>query len=356
MEIKLKELKNINEKNCVSIILNTHRTRPENEKDPIALKNFIKRAENRLIDKIGKKEAKQITENLNNLSEKIDHSMNLDSLLLFANKNIAEFVRLPVAVEDRLLIDDSFATREIIRAMHMEANYLILLLSQQKVRLIEAFNDKFVEEINSNFPIENTELYSTNKKELSDASRQTNLVAEFFNRVDKELNKARKSNPLRVLICTEEGNYREYLKIADRKEIFFDTFLNKNRLDHKNISIIEDAWPLVKEIKDKENNSRIEELKKAKGKNHVYSDLNDIYKALQQGKIKTLFIEKGLFSPAKIENNTIELIDEKIDSDGFVDDIYDELIELNMDFGGETIFLPKGDLEIYNGIAAISRY
>jgi hypothetical protein len=224
------------------------------------------------------------------------------------------------------------------------------------VRLIEAFNDKFVKEVNSNFPIENDQFYSTDKKELSNASRQTNLIAEFFNRVDKDLNKARKSNPLRVLICTEEGNYHEFLKITDKKDIFFDTFLNKNRLDDSSSSIIKDAWPLVKEIKAKENNSRIEELNKAKGRNIVFSDLNDIYKALQQGKIKTLFIEKGLFSPAKIENNTIELIDRKIDSEGYVDDIYDELIELNMDFGGETIFLPKGDLEIYNGIAAISRY
>jgi len=329
MEFKLKELKNIKEENCVSIILNTHRTRPENEKDPILLKNLIKKAENRLLDKTTKKEAKQIIENINTLSEKIDHSMNLDSLLLFANKNIAEFVRLPVAVEDRLLIDDSFATRDIIRAMHMETNYYILLLSQQKVRLIEAFNDKFVEEVSSNFPIENTELFSTSKMELSNASRQTNLVAEFFNRVDKELNNALKSNPLKVLICTEEGNYHEYLKIADRKDIFFNTFLNKNRVDHTNISIVQDAWQLVKEIKIKENNSRIIELKKAKGKNYIYSDVNDIWKALQQGKIRTLFIEKGLFSPAKIENNTIELIDNKTDSKGFVDDIYDEMIDLN---------------------------
>ncbi len=39
-----------------------------------------------------------------------------------------------------------------------------------------------------------------------------------------------------------------------------------------------------------------------------------------------------------------------------VDDIYDEMIEHNLDFGGNTVFLPKGELAKFNGFGAITRY
>ncbi len=45
MNKKLNELKKVNAENCVSIILNTHRTAPDSQKDVIALKNLIKEAE-----------------------------------------------------------------------------------------------------------------------------------------------------------------------------------------------------------------------------------------------------------------------------------------------------------------------
>lgn len=216
MNITLKELKNIISESCVTIIMNTHRTKPDNLKDVLNLKNLVKEAENRLLADESKRDAKKIIDKLNALVEKIDHNYNLESLVLFVNEDITEYTRLPIAVEDRVVVDHTFATRDLIRALHHETNYYVLALSQQKVRLIEAFNDSVVEEVGGSFPIENSQFYATNKAELSNASRQTNLVAEFFNRVDKEVNSVRKQNPLPVLICSEEANFHEYLKIADQ--------------------------------------------------------------------------------------------------------------------------------------------
>jgi hypothetical protein len=144
MNIKLKKLKDIISESCVTIILNTHRTKPDNEKDPLTLKNLIKDAEQRLYADEDKRDAKTLVERLQDLESKIDHRNNLESLILFVNEDIAEYTRLPIAVEDRVVIDHTFATRDLIRALHHETNYYVLVLSQQKVRLIEAFNDKVV--------------------------------------------------------------------------------------------------------------------------------------------------------------------------------------------------------------------
>lgn len=186
MNEKLKKLKDVNAENSITIILNTHRTRPDNNKDSITLKNLIKEAEERLYNDLDKRVALNLIQRLNALESQIDHNHNLESLILFVNDEIAEFIRLPIQVMNRVVIDNTFATRDLIRALHIQTNYFLLLLSRQKVRLIEALDDKEIEEIGQPFPIENTQFYSTNSLELSNARRQRNLIAEFFNRVDKE--------------------------------------------------------------------------------------------------------------------------------------------------------------------------
>lgn len=357
MNITLKNLKDVKTENCITLVMNTHRTKPDNLQDAILLKNLIKEAEDRVNTLENKQVAQSIVQKLKGIENSIDHNYNLDSLVVFVNEHIAEFTRLPISVENRVILDNSFATRDLIRAMHSESNYYVLALSQQKVRLIEALNDKVVQEVGEPFPIENDQFYTTNSGEQADAGRVRSLIAEFFNRVDKAVNNQRKDHPLPVLICTEEGNFHEYLKIVDDKNSILDARLNKNRLDEKDHAIVREAWEIVQDYIAKRNNERIAELEKAVGTGNFLSDMNDIWQALNQGRIKTLFIENGLYQPGIISENGVELVDDnRKHESGVTDDVYDELIEVNLSFGGEVVFLPKDKLDKFQGFGAVTRY
>jgi len=356
MNIQLKRLKNLRSESCVTIILNTHRTKPGYLQDPKLLKNLVKEAGDRLLADRAKRDAQVLIDRLAELEKKIDHSQNLESLILFVNEKIAEYIRLPIAVENRVVIDHSFATRDLLRALHKETHYYVLVLDQQRARLIEAFNDKVLAEAGAPFPMEN-EFFSTIKSEPSNASRQTNLILEFFNRVDKEVNALWKNNPAPVLICSVESNYHDYLKIADRRSSLLDTFLNKNRMNEKAHAIITEAWKIVGEYTIEKNRARKEELKNAVSTGKFVSDTNDIWRAIKQGRVATIFVEQGRFQPAVIENDLIRYVgDDLRDRKDVIDDIYDELIEANLRNGGDAVFLPKGELDTFNGFGAITRY
>ena len=357
MNITLKKLKDIRSENCITIIATTHRTKPDYLNDGLRLKNLIKEAEDRLMADTTKRNATGLIEKLNNLASSIDHSKNLESLLLFVNDDIAEFTRLPIKVEDRIIIDDTFATRDLIRAMHLETHYYILVLSQEKTRLLEVMNDKVIQEVGNPFPYENTQFFSKNRAAAAIASKQTSLIAEYFNQADKLVNEVRKENPLPVLICGLEENHNEYLKIADNKTSIFEVYLNKNMINEPAHTIVEESWEVVKEYIVQKNNARKEDLKKAVGQNKFLSDTNEIWRAISEGKIQTLFIEQGLFQPAVMKDDEIVYVsEEKRNNKGVIDDIYDEMIEANMDFGGDVVFLPKGELSKFNGFGAITRY
>lgn len=357
MNQKLKELKDIKAPNCVTIILSTHRTSPSNLKDGLHLKNLVSKAEKRLLETEDKKEVKALIKSMKKLAKSINHSKNLESLILFVSEDITEYIRLPIEVEDRVIVDDNFATRDIVRALHSQADYYVLILNQKEARLIEAFNDKFVREITDGFPMENEHWFRIKKVDPANATRQRNLVSEFFNRVDKALNKVWNKEPLPVLICTDSANYHEYLKIADNKNIFLETSLNHNKLDEKKDILVKKAWDIVEEYIEKRKEERKGELMKSVGSGRFLNDLNEIWQAIQQGRVRTLFIEQGLFQPGILTEEEVILVPEgDREKRDIADDIYDEMIEANMAFGGEVVFLPKGELDEFNGFGAITRY
>jgi len=260
-------------------------------------------------------------------------------------------------LENRIVVDPTFATRPLVRASQQDAAYYALVLSREKARLIEAYNDQVGRELKGEFPIENENLFSTDKHKLSMAKGTDRLIEEFFNRVDKEVIKQLNQRPLPLVLVTEERNYYHYRKIADKREVIIG-HLNKNRMGEEASHIITDAWPMVKDYNKMKNEERLEELRQAVNSGQFMSDFNDIWSAIRMGRGRTLFIEEGLFQPAIItEDDRLKLVDEDQTTEkGVIDDIIDDMIEENLRFGGDNVFLSEGDLDDFQGLALVTRY
>lgn len=353
----LSKFKDVTSKCCVTIILTTHRTTPDNEKDHIVLKNLVKDAEKRVKADCGedKAMANSITEKLNKLAASIDHRHNLEGLVLFVNENNAEFVRVPLQVENRVVVDHTFHTRDLFRAINGQTGYYVLLLSRQSARMIEALSDKAVKEIEDGFPIEN-ENTTVPPGAASISSRVTSLSVEFFNIVDKKMNVVHKAKPLPVIVCTDDANYFEYLKVADRKEIILGN-VKGNKMLEKAHHVVDSVWPLVKELQNAENKKRLVELDDAVNNSKYVTDFNDIWTALNEGRGRTLFVRQGYFQPARITGDSIQLVAPDMAEDAdVVDDIIDEMLEKNMKAGGDAVFMQEDELDKFQGLVLVTRY
>jgi len=351
----LQQLKDVRAEGCITICLNTHRTKPDYLKDPLLLKNLVKEAEKKLYELLDKRRAKSLAERLHQLAGRIDHSYNLESLILFVNTDISEFVRLPVQVTDRAVVDHTFATRDLVRAIRKQAEYYVLVISRDQVRLLEASNDRLVSEYGSPFPLSNKSFYSTDKLALSMAKGTDNLVEEFFNQVDKIVQERTKENSLPFVIVTEERNRFHYEKVTDKNRII--GHLNQNRDGDKAQNIVKEAWKIVKKVNEERIRKRKQELRDAVTKQTFLTDLNDIWRAVNEGRGQTVFASKDYFQPARIDNGVIIPADElSLTAPGFVDDIIDDIIEINLKYGGDAVFLEDEMMKKYNGVALVTRY
>ncbi|MEO7316020.1 MAG: hypothetical protein ABIW47_12595 [Ginsengibacter sp.] len=353
----LNKFKDVTSKCCVTIILTTHRTKPDNEKDSILLKNLVKDAEKRLQADCGedKEMANTIMDKLNKLAASIDHRYNLEGLVLFVNENIAEFVRLPLQVENRVVVDRTFHTRDLVRAINGQTSYYVLLLSRQSARMIEALSDIAVKEVEDGFPIENMTT-TVAPGAASIANKVTSLSTEFFNVVDKKMNEILKAKPLPVIICTDESNYSEFLKVADRKNIILGN-VKGNKMLEKAHHVVDSVWPVVKELQNVENKKRLLELDSAVDNSKFVTDFNDIWTALNEGRGRTLFVKQGYFQPARIVDNQIQLVAPNLaDEVDVVDDIIDEMLDKNLKNGGDAVFMQEDELDKFQGLVLVTRY
>jgi len=352
MKDLINELNRQSGKASVTITAKTHRTRPDFQKDPIRIKNLIKEAEQRLSEEYSAEIVKERIEQLNKLSSTIDHSQNREGLILVVNDKISRYYQLPVEVESRVVINHHFATRDLVRASREQASYYILVLSRRQARLIAATNNHPDFEFTEDFPIIN-DIIEDDTHKLTMAQGTDLLIEGFFKKVDKALQRVMNNKPAPVILATEERNYNHFTKVAERPIVV--GHLNQNRDHEETDQLVRESWPLVKDHLNKMNKQRLEELQEAINQQRFLIDLSDIWRAVNEGRGRTVFVKRGFHQPAQIENGSVIPMDLPNGSN-VVDDIVDEIIEVNLQNGGDAVFLSDNELNDFKGLALTTRY
>lgn len=350
---KIKAIKDVRAVPCVSIFVPTHRTAPESEKDPIALKNLIAEAERRLQNEFSKSVANEFIPRLNELASAHNFKNSLDGLALFVGNSIAERVRLPLTVEPRVIIDGTFATRDIYRAMHSQKAYFILTLQGDSAQLYDAFGDRISMEVrNELFPFLN-DLPVPPEEHKSEASREDNRMREFVNRVDKRVQSFLTEQAGRLVVVATERMQSFLHEVTDDKNVFIG-FTEPPGTDNMH-DVAQRAWAVVEEWLASERERAVDELSDAVNDNRFASDLNDIWRAINEGRGDMLIVEEGYFQPAAFKDGHISL-EEPEDAAGRIDDVVDEIIELCMEKGGTVVFVENEELPTFDRIGLITRY
>lgn len=348
----IEKIKNTKAEGCVTIIMNTHQTRPAIQQDMLTLKNLAKEAEERVLSLYDSKTAEAILRQLKNTINTIDFSRNDKSLIFFICAEFGHYLSLPTSVKNRVVIDKTFATRDVYRAMHETTTYYVLALSRKKARLIKAVNDHGEELKNAPFPLFNPE-YNKQRAKLSPDDIEEALIVEFFNNVDKALWEVIHNNDLPVVIASEIRNYNIFSKISRLKNKIIGRvpLLHEEAKVHQ---IVAEARHLVEKNLEKETKKQLSKLEKAINNQRFLTDYTEVWNAIQQGRGRTLFVKKGFHQPAVFVNGHVALI-EKVMKDAplVVEDIIDEMIEKMINQKGEVVFIDGNHLDRFNGIALI---
>lgn len=342
---------------CVTISLNTHRTRPDNVQDTINLKGLLREAEKRVINEFGKRDVAPLLEKIATIQDEIDVNFNLDSLHIFLSNDTKEYVRSPwPASFNRVNISESFAIRPLIKQMNRTESYLIMLLSQKTVNLYEAANDGIIQEIkNEDFPFTDNVPAIFFPQKLDDAKYADDLVKNFYNIVDKALVKVHRETGLNcVVVCTAD-NYRFLQKVADKPDAYlgYVTLDYNNRAPHQ---IVKQTWAFMENLQKDRRAKDIELIKKAVSKGNVLTDLQEIYRAAIDGKADVLMVHQDFVQPVLMKDERAFDLIEDATIPNAIDDITSNIAWEVLLRKGRVIFTSQEELKDLGKIVLKTRY
>ncbi len=370
MKATLKSLRETKANPAVSIFVKTHREHPANEKDPIALKNQLKVVEDRLTKEYDKNTASTILGNIHAATDELNHNYNLDTLAIFASTDDVQIIRMPLDTVERVVISDSFATRDLVRDMASAVHFYAVVLTGDNARLIEASNDRVVMEFDKDsdkqnnmesipFPIDNNGLYKTSDGGSDrSAGNESSHLKEYFNQVDKSVQELWGEHKLPLVIIGDTKNIGYYKEVCDRPDNIIATVSNVTRLDDGSAQhIIDGVQEAIEEYRSSLHQTAMGEIDKARGANMLLTDLQEVYRGAFQGAGEKLYVRRWYIKPAKIDEKaqTLTVVDDPAE-EGVTDDAIGVVIEHVIHNGGDVIFLPEEVMGQDQPIALVTRY
>jgi hypothetical protein len=356
---ELKRLQGHQDYPSVSLLTPTHRTAPANRRDRIVVKNLVAEGLERLHGEFRKREVAPVVRNLNKLVDRVDWEHALEGLALFASRDLATAIQLPFRVKARVVIDKTFATKDLVFALNRSPRYRVLVLTEKPTRLFEGMTSVLTEITGKPFPMIHkgpggaSRLpggQGINRSAVRDESHR-----QFFRKVDEALASIQKEDHLPLVVVGVDrylAFYQEVTKDADAiVGVVAGSHSNPNPSTLGKL-----VWPVFKAGNTLKRTRALARLHEAVSLNRHASGIDQVWRAAYEKRCQVLLVETGFHHRADVAPDGDRLLAYSGRGEAALDDAVDEVIEKALSDGGEVFFYEPGVLDLHQEIAAILRY
>ena len=335
----------------------------------IRLKNLLAQTEERLLKLHDAREIAPLMGRLHALADGVDTQQRAGGIAIFANPDFGRVMMLATPLEERIVIDDNFATREIVRALLTSPRYRVLSLTEESAHLYEGRRDRLHRVDNAHFPLARgiagvqTELTSTYGVEVS--ALENAEERDFMHRVEGALKEVADHDPLPLALVGVERTLASFDKVSGGNATDKHNVVARMHGNYEKVGTTElegKLWPHVEPALHGNRERAKARLEEAVGPGRAAFGLVKVWEHANTGRIDTLLVEKDYQQSARIIASempfgTLETCDDCDTREADVlPDAIDEIIEITMRNSGDVVFVEAQELEEPGHIAAILRY
>ncbi|MFA1539141.1 baeRF3 domain-containing protein [Actinomadura monticuli] len=362
--VTLSELRKPRAYPAVSVLMPTHRSVPDNRQDPIRLRNLLAEVRRRLHDddRVAHDAADHVLRGLESAAEEIDLRHASDGLVLFAapdGEHHAFTIDQPV--DERVVVDTGFATRDLVAAYTRTPRYWLLSLSDQRTRLWDGRGEELTERTGGGFPVVPEPLdeagsgrQARRAAQGGDGERQRRQMRDAVAALDRVL--ARDRRPLIVAgVIRHQAFFDEvagpHITVAGRVDGSFEGAAAS--------VLAEAARPALAAYEDLREVGVLAELEAARSIQRYAGGLCEVTPLVEEGRGEHLVVERGYYAPAVKARGELVPVDGMpgvLKGADVVDDAVDDVIETVLEYGGEVTFVSDGFLVDHGRIALVTRY
>jgi hypothetical protein len=318
---------------CISLVLHTTEADRLTDADRVRLEALAATAARRVRAENPERGA----EALHRLDEAVTAAVDRPArhgLALFVNPDVTEVVDLPVTVTDRCVVDPTFATRDLVRALHRTPRHVLLVLAADEARLFDGALGRLSPVVGTAFPLS-----------ADDRSGRRPGSEGFVRDVDRALGSYLRLHPAPLVLAAAEPTLSQFTGVS-RNLARFAGVVPGNHLTTPLAELSRRARPLLEDYLNSREDEALRLLDTRMGQRRAVAGIDACWQAARWERPEMLAVEEGFFYPARLDPDSdgLEAATDATEP-GVIDDVVDELIEIVLTRGGWVALVRDGALD-----------
>jgi hypothetical protein len=312
------------------------------------LKLAVGRAEKELMANYTEDSALAIIKKLQNLFQLINFNTHKKSIAIFVSPSIDKIFYLDTYIDEKVVIGESFAIRDLIYSKKQSVDYLVFILSAQSSKIYLGNSSKFTL-IKSN----QAEATFTLKRDLSEKVGQFSdpheekeiLLNRFLVLMDEDLSSILKTYPLPLFVMGAKRVLGHFNKVTKNKRHIIQ-YIHGNYEDAGEAEIRQVIRPSLDRWGEKRQTYLIQQIEHAADEKTLSFGFENVKNATSHENDRLLIVERGFVCPDHFS----------LSHPFYIKDSIDEVIESVLLNGGDVEFVDNNILEKFEHIALIRFY
>ncbi len=321
----------------VTLLMNTTPGNGWSPDEFATARRLIQIAADRMVDGVGASTRRSILERLEALVDERAEQESRVAIALCVSPDHSAAVALGTTVEERVVVDETFATRDLVADLHGTAAYRVVTVSETGARTFLGDRGRIVEQRTGGWPMVRAD------------DQGSTVWTQQVNTALAELHAAR---PLPIVVA---GVQRSVARIVDdrRLDVIGQVTGNHDRTSAATLHTL--VWPVILDWMDAARHRSLDRLDSARSARKYASGVDEIWPLAQEGRIELLVVEDDFAMSARIDElGHLEPTDDE--HRDVTHDVVDEIIEAVMQNRGETTLVDSSTLAEQGRIAAVLRY
>lgn len=260
-------------------------------------------------------------------------------------------VRLPVAVTERVVVDPTFATRDLVRALHRTPRHVVLVLTGQEARLFTGLGTE-LRPVGGRFPMQ------PRRDRRRDPDRPRLAAADaaaFWRDVDAALGAHLLAHPAPLVVAGDTRATAGFMAVSTNLGRLAGT-LEANLVREPLPRLAERVRPVLEDYLRSREEEAVALLDRRTGSGRAVSGLAAAWFAVRHERPEMLVVDESLSVAARLSSDGDLLVPaEDPEAPDVLDDVVDELIEAVLRRGGWVALARPGSLDSHGGVALTLR-
>lgn len=351
---------------ALSLLMPTHRHRPETAQDPIRLRNLLTEAKKRIADdpKVERVVRLDLEGQLDRAAAQVDFEHSEDGLLILVAPGEHHNWQLtsPSPVPDRLVVADTFLTRNLVAAKIYARPYWVLVISEDAAHLWEGSGEQLTQTEDLGFPLDpgipdREDAIPGPNFGIKPGRQRDERLRQYYRAIDTALGKAMGHDKRPVFVVGTTSALALFDDVSEHSGEFAGRLTQAGLDKAPAHELAERLRPVLEEYSDTLNGAALDRLTKARGQKRFAGGLGEAWEAVGQGRGGLLLVEEHYQAAARIEGDHLTaILEDGTGGPGFEQDVVDQLIEAALDKETEVRFVPDGALADDGRVALVLRY